>query len=510
MTMRLLALTASCFLYALSYSQQTDYRLDPSNPNNGFIPLDMGAGETFYVTTQTFGFDSSYVELMHCDAQQTVMNAGAYKLFNSLTFMNTAAKVTDGVLVGGGNLGFNDYAFLLKTDFQGDLQWYVHFDSLPFFQDQVIQLNTAGNDFSLYTYPGGEYREGFCRFTGTSASGPTSGVSVATAVDTDIRIYRAVPSIGGPGLDFVAGAGYENNQFNTKSVLLAEVSPAGANWMKFIDMGASGISEIEDVTSITYTSGGGYMLTGIVSGASSLEGFIMQVDQFGNVQWAKRYTDPSGTFVLSDAYELLNGDFLIAGRDASFLGVLMRIDASGTIIWQRQYLASGSAGIAGLIDFWVNDSNDLWVTAGGGRQLSLDQNGDGCDFISVTPVNVSTITPVSSTVPYTNSSLAPVVYNPTYGSRSPVHSWVNECVVGSVAENEDGGTAFLYPSPAIDQVRLSGVEVAQNERVDVLDATGRLITQMTYRSGVDINTLEGGTYLLYFNQLNRVFKVVKE
>jgi hypothetical protein len=504
-------ITAISFFLFCSFlsAQQVDYQLDPSNSNNGFIPLDMGSGETFYVTTQRFGFDSTYLELMHCDAQQNVLNAGAYKLLYDLIFVNTAVKLNDGVLVGGGNLGFNDYAFLFKSDFQGALQWYVHLDNLPFSQDQVVQLNSTGSDFSLYTYPGGEYREGFCRFSGTSTAGPTSGVAVSMVVGTEVRIYRAVPSIGGPNLDFVVGAGYANNQFNTKSVLLAEVSPSGANWMKFVDLGAVGISEIEDVSSIAYTTGGSYLLTGVMSGATGLEGFIMQVDQFGNVQWAKRYADPNGALLLTDAYELLNGNFLIAGRNSS-LGMLLTVDANGDFVDHQQYLGAGNAGLINLHGFWENDQGQLWVQGGQGRQLGLTAYGVGCDFISAPPLDTSTIITAVTTVSYSNTSLPPTTYQPASSARMSVHGWINTCGVIGVDEQDRGNDAYLFPQPTRGLVRLNGVDVPSDETVDVLDMTGRLMLQAGYNDGIDLSVLDRGNYLLRFHELNRLFRVLKQ
>ena len=142
-----------------------------------------------------------------------------------------------------------------------------------------------------------------------------------------------------------------------KDMLLVKVSSSGAvEWSKAIhhglDDGSPGITEVSD----------GYLFTAAVQGDASEPTDIQQnvllvkIDKSGNRVWQKLFsgTVENGTWVISlSAPQEVTGGYLLWGSTKAHYYdnygsiLLVMIDASGTILWEKKYsdVSSSQAGI---------------------------------------------------------------------------------------------------------------------------------------------------------------------
>ncbi|MCB0795811.1 MAG: hypothetical protein KDB88_13845, partial [Flavobacteriales bacterium] len=164
----------------MANAQPGDHALGPSGTARGFIPVDLGMGQTMYAIDRNFGFDSSWVVLARANAAMEIEELRAHRLHTALTFLNGFAPLDDGYLVAGSSYGFSNYPFVMKTDFIGSVDWYMTPIDLEYGQDQMNAVFTSGANFTCYTYPGGTFRNGMYRFNGNASQGIQSGAEIVT------------------------------------------------------------------------------------------------------------------------------------------------------------------------------------------------------------------------------------------------------------------------------------------------------------------------------------------
>jgi len=120
-----------------------------------------------------------------------------------------------------------------------------------------------------------------------------------------------------------------------------------------------GGTDYETAKDVIQTSDGGYMIAGetsstdgdVISGyGSTRDIWVLKLDANGNLQWQKRYGG-NGLDIGNNIYPLSDGNFLIAASSSSndgditgnhgtggyTDGVLMKIDASGNMLWSKCY-----------------------------------------------------------------------------------------------------------------------------------------------------------------------------
>jgi hypothetical protein len=90
---------------------------------------------------------------------------------------------------------------------------------------------------------------------------------------------------------------------------------------------------------ITGEPGGGLILSGSVQYNTAWSFFLMKTDTAGSVQWFRQYAQPVDVAAVR---VLANGDILVSGSAAygfQFIQpVAMRFDASGNLLWAKNYL----------------------------------------------------------------------------------------------------------------------------------------------------------------------------
>ena len=191
----------------------------------------------------------------------------------------------------------------------------------------------------------------------------------------------------------------------------------GIEWEKTYDFSREGtVHLVQNANSAHQTSDGGYIVVGEMiiidpsGGFRSSEGLIFRVDRDGNILWQRSYIGGGFTTPYS-AQQTSDNGFIVAGMfQRGFFGTdglrgawLIRLDADGTLLWQKMY-GTGGSGLA-----QAQETRDGGVIAIGSLEpdvcchpsllwamkLDSDGNANGC------PVGVSsnaTLVDASATV----------------------------------------------------------------------------------------------------------------
>ena len=106
-------------------------------------------------------------------------------------------------------------------------------------------------------------------------------------------------------------------------------------------------AENEEGYSVLQTADGGFLVVGWTTsfGAGNGDVYLMKVDGAGNFLWHKTYGGDKGEDA-SSLEETFDGGYIIAGISSSFGSTgadfyLIKIDASGNLLWQRTYGGTG-------------------------------------------------------------------------------------------------------------------------------------------------------------------------
>src|SRR5436190_21549597 len=119
----LLSIGLVCATSGIFAEQPASYAIALPDSVRQQFQVDLGDGNTCYALQRTFGWDSSYVELMWTGPDQQVTNASAYHVPYPISLLNDAAHLDDGILLSGEVSAEPNMAVLLKVGDTGDLQW---------------------------------------------------------------------------------------------------------------------------------------------------------------------------------------------------------------------------------------------------------------------------------------------------------------------------------------------------------------------------------------------------
>jgi Secretion system C-terminal sorting domain len=239
---------------------------------------------------------------------------------------------------------------------------------------------------------------------------------------------------------------------------------------------------------IKETTNHGFIISGRSGMAGSLSTFdalVIKLDSAGTLQW---YKSLGGT-LQDDFYsviELSNSEYLLAGTTSSsdgditnYLGGmsdcwLMKIDATGNIIWKKTYGGSGDDGLSN-----IQKTNDNSYIASG-FSSSIDND---------------------VTTNLNNSS-----YNPWIIKFNPLS-------VG-VQENQLTNTIIsIYPNPANDIVHINTSTSLVNESYAIINTLGQTVLNGKLENdntNINVQTLQSGIYFLQIgSKQTQSYKIIK-
>jgi hypothetical protein len=230
----------------------------------------------------------------------------------------------------------------------------------------------------------------------------------------------------------------------------------------------------------------GFIIAGRSGTAGSLSTFdalVIKMDSVGILQWHKSF---GGSLQddFNSVIELANNEYLLAGTTGSndgdivnYMGGaadgwLMKVGATGNIIWQKTYGGSDDDGLAN-----IEKTNDNSYIASG--------SSSSIDFDVTTNVN-------------TNSG----------------NAWIVKFAPLSVGINElRSSNAFsIYPNPANDVIYVNASLSLQNESYTIVNALGQIILSGKLESQyntINVQHLPSGFYSLQVGKQNQSYKIIK-
>jgi hypothetical protein len=140
-------------------------------------------------------------------------------------------------------------------------------------------------------------------------------------------------------------------------------------------------------TSIQQTTDEGYVVAGYTEsfGAGDHDAWVMKLDASGNIAWQKTYGGSDFDYAIS-VQQTTDSGYIVAGGTESFGAGsddvwIIKLDAGGTIVWQKTYGGSGSDIpnaiiqtddgfiVAGASNSFSTDNFEAWI-------IKLDSNGN--------------------------------------------------------------------------------------------------------------------------------------
>jgi hypothetical protein len=382
------------------------------------------AGQTY-----SFGAPGGSVWVLKVDTSGNVIWQKTYG-GTAVGYSNSAQPTADGGYVVAGN-SFDDAgrsdALVLKLDANGDVIWQKTYGGI-------------GDDdaYSVHPTADGGYVVG-----GSTASFPTGGAWVLKLDASGNVIWQKTYGVHGSALQLTADGGYmvlgsvRHGDVVIDAWLLKLDTSGNVIWQKTYGAGLTVF-----ITSVQSTADGGY----IAAGLYGFKAWALKLDAGGNIIWQKIYGDGASFYTASSLSVTTDGGYILAGTtylEAPPDAWLLKLDASGNIIWQKTYggagneqgafvrpTADGGYIVAASTSSFGAGSDDVWV-------LKLDANGTiaGCANVgtaSAMPAN-TTVTPASFTAPVASSNATPA-----------------------------SGTAFASNSFAVSQQQCSSVVATSN------------------------------------------------
>ena len=294
-------------------------------------------------------------------------------------------QTSDGGYIVSGTMGWNgDYAFVAKLNSDGKVGWKRKYDNQRYDYANAVQQ----------TSDGGYIVAGFSDSILGWAYAWVLKLLSDGAVDWQeflVDFYEGYTSIYDvqqtvDGGYVVAGRRFGNNR---TSAFIIKLNPNGTvAWQK-----AYGGSEYDLVRSIQQTSDGGYIMAGTTNsfGAGGYDAWVLKLDANGNLgpsypgTWQKAYGG-AGEDQASAIEQTPNGGYIMAGFTNSFGADgfdywVLRLDASGGVVWQKtyggtgddkassiQWTSDGGYVVAGSTTSFGAGGSDAWV-------LRVDTNG---------------------------------------------------------------------------------------------------------------------------------------
>ena len=454
-----------------------------------FRVKDLDGGAHAIVAESPFGFDSSHVAYATASADWTLQPVAERRFTTDpLWFLFDAAPAPNGMFVTGTLTNtYRPQLHFINND--GSLAWCTGFDGMNASQTRFSVLVSEGANAVGYSNADGLAGDATYRVETDQAGSSFTLRRISTTDNLTFRLFTACGA-GAPSEHLVGGVGITTGVGDIQA-LLGRFTTTGAAWLKQYEMGSNGLTE--ELDGIVRLSGGGAACAITLSkDAPASIGAVMRVNDAGDVLWCNTLNFPGG-LMLSAITEMGNGDLLVAGSDLTGRGVLLRLDASGTLLWSRKCASC----FYNTINAFHRDAANTLYGLGRGTLFTLDESGVGCGFDALIDVTSTPYTPVITTL-HPTVDMSPAVTTTAMAmlTRGPVSSATPDCTTTGIMERTaDPAVLSARPQPTTGMLYLDpGDPLAANEPVHVFDITGAQVYRGAYGDGLDLQHLRSGVY----------------
>lgn len=317
------------------------------------------------------------------------------------------------------------------------------------------------------------------------------------------------------------------NKSDDRIMIIRHAANGDVMWAKNY-MKAS--SEYFHLKKIQELSDGSFMGVGLVNDTytgMNNNGFIIKMDNTGEVLWTKKYhlgVNPGYFSSTFRDFEVVEGNIYVSGYYTSdnmnMNNFLIKMDANGEVISSKQMVATNGAlamtaiPTMGYVSFEhdMKDNYLVYNNYGTVSGLTVEINKvafDGTLGCEVTdfPLTAISYNAITSTQPahYGQNSIletTPAAITPvTIVVTSSGLTQTESCA--SIAGIDDLNTLNLsvYPNPASEILNISGLNVDRDYMVQMIDLTGKIVQVNKGISGVEMTSipvagLSRGSYLV--------------
>lgn len=474
------ALLLSLLLFSggLTHAQAGNHVL---NASTVLRVMDDGAGGGLLVVERRFGFDSTYMELLHADADWSSTPLTACRFGSPLYFLFDAVKLSSGPLVSG-LFPNSSSSSLHRLNNDGSLAWSVTINGMTNSQRRFPKIFANGDGFVAYSNADGFFSDLFYRLEGDATGTSWSAREISTNDDVPYRFYDGAAT-GAPGEHILVGS---RRNGTDAQVLMARVSGAGVQWMKQYQLNSPEL-EYEEAVDAVALGNDEFACVMSMNDGGTTAAVVMRFSGDGTPIWTTKLTDPSGLFGGALA-RLDDGTLLVAGS-TSLSPRLIRLSATGAMLW-----AKGCPGCFGGIGSFHRTGAGALVGTSADALYEIAPDGIACDFTDISSLMAAPFTPGVSALSATSTPVTLTAANVPVLDRAPVNELSTTCVLSGLPEAQAQLTGNAWPTPTEGRVRISGVHDGEPFFVRALD--GRTVLHGTYRDGVDLSTLPAGGYLL--------------
>ena len=409
-------------------------------PNFALPTIDGG----FIVTGSTVTGSTGFVWMLKFDSAGAVLWQKSYRTPQSnIAYLQHLAVTADGGYVGVGRFRWADKGddlLVLKFDANGNVVWQNAYNGtgngLPLADSaNSVRQTTDGG----YIVAGGTGR--------LSAEGGSAFWALKLDASGGVRWQKAY---GGAGEESVDTSVLETGDGGY--VLAGTTSSFGLGawdgdvWLVKLDAEGNlvwqktyGGTKGEIAFASALATDGGFIIAASTSSfGASFEAWLLRLDFSGNIVWQRTYRG-ADEIKASSIIASADGNYILVGTTRSaattdHFGLVMKLDASGNILWQKRYGAESGlvfdsarpASGGGLIVSGYNYLNNTGIRSG--WVLLLDADGEAADCISTSAWNAaagnSTAQPRTSTgVAFvTNATPVSTTFAPGALSMAPLQA----------------------------------------------------------------------------------------
>ena len=266
-----------------------------------------------------------------------ISGGGWFKTFGDSSYdFGYAVDVTmdGGYIIAGWTRSYGageSDVYLIKTDANGNQQWYKTFGGSNYDNGYSVQQTADGGYIitgETYSYGAGQLADVF--LVKTDSSGTETWHKVfGDSNDMDL----------GWEVQQTTDGGYIIGGWTGSDVYLIKTDASGTERWHKIYGGSSG----DGCYSVQPTSEGGYVIAAYTRsyGAGSADAWLIKTDADGDTMWTKTFGGSNDDFARS-VRQTMDGGYVITGSTLSYgageLDVyLIKTDASGTAIWTKTF-----------------------------------------------------------------------------------------------------------------------------------------------------------------------------